>query len=145
MSGAPYVPVEISLGTLPEFGGEEKEYDLTGAGVPAEAKAILVYTFVTVKGVSGDFQRGYYEISTSDEDNQYEQYMNVATGDGITVLNSANLWFPMGADGKLTAKLICAECQEGHKSIKGETPVSGEWSEVFIIGYREAMPREKSL
>ena len=144
MSGAAYIPVEIHLGELPEFHEQEIEYPLSG--VPTEAKEILVYTFVTVKGSSGPFQRGYFVISTADGVNEYKQYMNVATGDGITVLNSANLWLPMGADGKLTAKLICAECgEEGNRSIKGDTPVSGEWSDVFIIGYREAMPREEQL
>ena len=134
MSGAAYDPVEIELGPLPEYSGDEKEYTITG--VPTGAKEILVYTFVTVKGESGDFHRGYYEIATSAGGKRYTQYMNVATGDGITVLNSANLWLPFGADGKLTAKLICADCEKGKKSIKGTTPVTGEWSDVFIVGYR---------
>ena len=136
MSGAAYVPVQIDLGPLPEHHDEQKEYDLTGAGIPPKAKEILVYTFVTAKFVSGEFHRGYYEISTTDGVNQYKQYMNVATGQWITVLNSANMWLPLGADGKLTAKLKCADCVKGKKSIKGDTPVRGEWSNVFIIGYR---------
>ena len=137
MSGAAYVPVQIELGPLPEYDDEQKEYDLTGTGVPTEAKEILVYTFVTAKSVRGEFHRGYYEISTTDGvGTQYKQYMNVATGQWITVLNSANLWLPLGGDGKLTATLKCADCEKGIKSIKGDTPVRGEWSNVFIIGYR---------
>lgn len=43
---------------LPEFHEEQKKYDLTG--VPGEAKEILVYTFITVEGEKGRFQRDYY-------------------------------------------------------------------------------------
>ena len=45
-------------------------------------------------------------MSTSENDDlniQYKKYMNVATGPGVTTIDSANLWFPMG-DG-LTIKL----------------------------------------
>ena len=133
MSGAAYVPVEICLGALPEFHEEPKVYDLTG--VPGGAKEMLVYTFVTVKGEEDNFQRGYYEISTADGSIQYTQYMNVAAGKDIVVLNSANLWLPMG-EGKLKLKLVCADCAKGKKSIKGATPKDKEWSNVFIIGYR---------
>ena len=63
------------------------------------ARISCIHTFVTVKGASSPYQRGYYEISTTDGVNYYKQYMNVATGDGITVLNSASLWLPMGAYG----------------------------------------------
>ena len=46
-------------------------------------------------------------MSTSENDDlniQYKKYMNVATGPGVTTINSANLWFPMG-DG-LTIKFM---------------------------------------
>ncbi|XP_078376979.1 uncharacterized protein LOC144660250 [Oculina patagonica] len=132
MAGSPceYEPMKVSLGTLPEFHEEMKSYDLkVGGQVPAEAKKVFVYTFVTTNG-EGDFQRGYYEISTSKGGKQYTQYMNVATGQGVKAVNSANMWLPMG-DGKLTVKLVHAE---GKKSI-----ASGEhkdWSELFVIGYK---------
>lgn len=130
MSGVPYVPMKVSLGALPEFHEQEQTYDLKcGGQVPGEAKEVLVYTFVTTNG-EGEFQRGYYEISTSIADKEYTQYMNVATGQGVKAVNSANLWLPMG-DGKLKVKLVHAE---GKKSIKSEE--HKDWSEVFVIGYR---------
>ncbi len=128
-----YTPVEILLGHLPEFHEEEKVYDLTG--LPTGAKEVLVYAFVTIKGEKGPFQRGYYEISTTEGASEYKQYMNVATGDGIVVLNSANVWLPTG-DGKLKLKLVCADCKKGKKSIKGVAAEGGEWSNAFLIGYR---------
>ncbi len=127
-----YTPVEILLGPLPEFHEEEKVYDITG--IPAD-KEILVYAFVTIKGEKGPFQRGYYEISTTDGANEYKQYMNVATGEGIAVLNSANVWLPIG-DGRLKLKLVCADCKKGKKSIKGVAAEDGDWSSAFLIGYK---------
>jgi len=61
-----YVPMRISLGSLPEYDDELKSYDLQLDGkIPAEAKEVLLYTFVTTRGDRDDFHRGYYEISTS--------------------------------------------------------------------------------
>ena len=130
MSDPLYTPVEISLGKLPVSCNETEEYDITG--LPAEVNEILVYTFVTVRAARfrDPFQRGYYEISTTAGGNQYKQNMNVATGRRITILNSDNMWFPMGDDDKLRAKLICAEGEESF-------PVKEEWSDVFILGYRD--------
>lgn len=129
-----YTPVEVFLGPLPEFHGEQKEYDLTGG--PSGAKEALVYAFVTIKGEEGPFERGYFEFSTTDGASEYKQYMNVATGKDIVVLNSANLWLPIGPDKKLKINLVCAGCEKGKKSIKGAKAVDGEWSNAFIIGYR---------
>lgn len=130
MSGVPYVPMKVSLGALPEYHEQVETYDLkVGGQVPGEAKEVLVYAFVTTNG-EGEFQRGYYEISTSIAGQDYTQYMNVATGQGVKAVNSANLWLPMG-DGKLKVKLVHAE---GKKSIKSEE--HKDWSEVFVIGYR---------
>lgn len=127
-----YVPAKTSLGALPEFHDELKTYDLKLDGkIPADAREVLVYTFVTTRG-EGDFQRGYYEISTCEGETSFTQYMNVATGQNVLAVNSANMWFPVG-DGKLSVKLIHAE---GEKSIAGKTETHKDWSEVFIIGYR---------
>jgi len=129
---ATYVPVKTSMGALPEFHDELKTYDLKLDGkIPAEAKEVLLYTFVTTRG-EGEFQRGYYEISTSQGETVFTQYMNVATGQGVMAVNSANLWLPVG-DGTLTVKLVHAE---GRESIAGKTEAQKDWSEVFVIGYR---------
>lgn len=132
-----YVPVETYLGTLPEHHLEEKLYDLSSGGiVPPNAKSVFVYSFITTQGEGSTFQRGYYEMSTSDGVNEFKQYMNVATGKDVTVINSANMWFPMKGEGKLKIKLICNNCEKGKKSIKGVTPANEEWSNVFVIGYK---------
>ena len=125
-----------SLGKLPEFDQQVCTYDLTSdGGIPAEAKEFLVYTFITSIG-EGDFQRGYYEIFTSDGGKDYKQYMNVATGQGVNIVNSANQWFPMTADHKLKVKLYHAESQKSkNKSIAGRL-ADKDWSDVFVVGYR---------
>ncbi|KAJ7391937.1 hypothetical protein OS493_016242 [Desmophyllum pertusum] len=130
---AEYEPVTVSLGPLPECHDEEKTYDLKGNDkVSSGAKEVLVYAFVTTHG-EGEFQRGYYEISTAAKDGKkFTQYMNVATGQGVKAVNSANLWLPIG-DGKLNVKLVHSE---GKKSIACKTDEHKDWSEVFIIGYR---------
>ena len=43
----PWTPVQVSLGGLPAFDQEEKVYKLQ---VPADAKEVLIYTFVTSIG-----------------------------------------------------------------------------------------------
>lgn len=91
---AEYEPMEVSLGTLPDLPDKVITYDLKEVGqVPSTAKEILVYVFVTTSG-EGEFQRGYYEISTSNKGKQFTQFLNVAIGQGVAAVNSANLWFP---------------------------------------------------
>lgn len=128
---AEYEPMNVLLGTLPEFPDKKESYDLkVGGDIPSTAKEVLVYVFVTTTG-EGEFQRGYYEISTSKGDKQFTQYLNVAVGQGIAAVNSANLWLPV-CDGKLAVKLVHPD--DAKKSIAGK---SGEdWSGVFAIGYR---------
>ena len=130
----PYVPVLDSLGTLPEFPDQRKIYDLTANGqIPPNAKAVLVYVFVTTLG-DGNFQRGWYEISTRQGETKYSQFMNVATGQGLMAVNSGNLWFLFG-DGKLDAKL--SHPSDRKRSIAGKmADEDEEWSGVFVIGYR---------
>ena len=131
-----YHPVEaISLGKLPENDRQEVLIDVGAAlekiGV-TRAKEFLIYTFVTTRDDSEQFQRGYYEMYTSKNDQQYKKYMNVATGPGIITIDSANLWFPMG-DGNLKITLIHPPSKK--KSIKN--PLAAEqWSDVFLTGYR---------
>lgn len=123
--------MEVSLGTLPDLPDKVITYDLKEGGqVPSTAKEVLVYVFVTTSG-EGEFQRGYYEISTSNKGKHFTQFLNVAIGQGVVAVNSANLWFPVG-EGKLTVKLVHPE--DAKKSIAG---TSGEdWSGVFVIGQR---------
>ena len=72
--------------------------------------------------------------------------MNLATGQGVMAVNSANLWFPVG-DGKL--KLIHANDRK--RSITEKREDDNEWSGVFIIGvFKEqvifrSISRENSL
>ena len=90
-----YTPVEIYIGDLPGTSGPDNaaEYSLP-TGVPATAKEILVYAWVTTKG-DETFHRYYYQIETSDHLGQpYPQFMNVAATKDI-VLNSSNLWLPL--------------------------------------------------
>ena len=132
-----YHPTELHLGQLPETDGEEVCFDvraklLAELGV-TDAKEFLIYTFVTTRDDSQQFQRGYYVMSTTEKDDEYKKYMNVATGPGVTTIDSANLWFPMGDDGKLKIKLTHAGCKK--RSIKN--PLAGEqWSDVYLTGYR---------
>ena len=128
------MPVQYDLGTLPEFPGQSKTYDLTANGqIPPNAQAVLVYVFVTTLG-DGNFQRGYYDISTRQEETKYSQFMNVATGQGLMAVNSDNLWFPFG-EGKLNATLI--HPSDRKRSIAGKAAdEDNQWSGVFIIGYR---------
>ena len=59
---------------------------------------MFVYVFVTTHSWEGSFQRGYYEISTNMLGRpDLKQYMNVETGQGLLAVNSANMWFPVGA------------------------------------------------
>ena len=131
---AEYEPMKVPLGTLPEFPDKMTTYDLLkdleGGQVPSTAKEVLVYVFVTTSG-EGEFQRGYYEISTSNKGKRFTQYLNVAVGQGIAAVNSANLWLPVG-EGKLAVKLVHPD--DAKKSIAGAR--GEDWSGVFVIGYR---------
>ena len=134
-----YTPLCKAMGSLPEFPEDEKVYNVrVDGGVPVEAKEVFVYVFVTTHG-EGEFQRGYYEMSTNllleGKDvtpPRFTQYMNVATGQGMMAVNSANMWFPVGA-GQLTVKLV--HPADSKKSIAGKTQ-DKDWSGVFVIGYR---------
>ena len=135
-----YHPVEgIFLGNLPET-HDDKDGALFNVRTTLEeigvkdAKEFLIYTFVTTRDDSEQFQRGYYEIFTSEPSGnvQYKKFMNVATGPSVTTIDSDNLWFPMG-DGNLIIKLIHPASKK--RSIKN--PYAGdEWSGVFLTGYR---------
>ena len=123
------------MGTLPESHEEAKTYDLRlDGGIPPGAKEVFLYVFVTTRG-DGPFQRGYYELFTSHGKTKFTQFMNVATGQGVMAVNSANLWFPVG-DGKFTVKLFHAS-EDKKRSIAGKREDGDtEWSGVFVIGYR---------
>lgn len=129
----PWYPMEVYLGKLPAFDQEEQAYNLQ---VPANAKEVLIYTFITSIG-EGDFQRGYYEIYTSDDNKVFKQYMNVATGQGVNIVNSANLWVPMPADKVLRVKLHHPTSPTSEKKhIAGKLAARQDWSDVFVIGFR---------
>ena len=124
-----WVPVTVQIGKLPETVTEEPVVLSLDKAVPNGAEEVLIYTFITSKG-EGDFHRYYYKIYTSQDGRDYSQYMNIATGQDMNVINSANLWFPMGDDGKVRATLICPEDEDSF-------PVKKEWSDVFILGYKD--------
>ena len=73
--------------------------------VPPEAKEVLVYTLIASIGEGDSVQRGYYAIYTSDGDKVFQRYMNVATGQGVNIVNSANLWVPVSPDKSSVVKL----------------------------------------
>lgn len=135
---AAWTPVEVYLGNLPAFDQEEKVYNLLqGNQVPRDAKEVLVYTFITSIGEGESVQRGYYAIYTNDGDKVFKQYMNVATGQGVNIVNSANLWVPMSPDKSMTVKLCHSKCSESENNhIAGKLAASQDWSSVFVIGYR---------
>ena len=119
-----YTPLCKLIGSLPEFPEETKVFNLVDGGVPQEAKEVFVYVFVTTHG-EGEFQRGYYEMYTRQLGGPaLTQYMNVATGQGMMAVNSANMWFPAGT-GQLTVKLV--HPADSKKSIAGKTQ-DKDWS-----------------
>ena len=136
---AAYKPVEINLGHLPEFPGQEKTLEFS-TSFPGGVKEILLYSFATTRA-EGPFQRGYYEIYTKEGDNKYKQYLNIATGGNVAAVNSANMWFPAG-EGKVTITLIHPQDKKvsvAHKETgdSAQDPLRGKWSSVFVIGYRQ--------
>jgi len=132
-----WTPVEVTLGDLPSFHEDEIAYELTDPQIPRDAKEVLIYTFITSIG-QGKFQRGYYEIYTRDNNNkECKQYMNVATGEGVNVVNSADLWFPVTPDKLLRVKLYHPVSKKSeNKHIAGKLAASQEWSKVFVVGFR---------
>ena len=130
-----WVPVTISLGQLPGSDDDKPTiYQLTK--VPDGAKEVLIYTFMTSMG-EGEFQRGYYELFTSGGGKDYKQYMNVATGDNVNIVNSLNAWFPFNKDEKqLKVRLYHPESLKRQKKHIAGKLQHQDWSEVFIIGYR---------
>lgn len=139
MSSPAWIPlVGPTLGKLPEYHETSVTYSLKEV-VPAEAKEVLVYIFVTSTTEGDHFQRGFYEIYTANpkvNEPDFKQYMNVATGPNVTIVNSVNLWFPMPLDKELKIKLYHPESEEHKKkSIAGKL-ADEQWSDVYVIGYR---------
>lgn len=131
-----WTPVQVELGRLPSSNGT-MQYKLLE--IPPDAKEVLIYTFITSKGEGGEFQRGWYEFSTSDGTKEFKQYMNVATGEGINIVNSANMWFPVPPDKVLKVKLDFGIGKPSiAKHMAGGLAASQpeDWSNLFIIGYR---------
>ncbi|XP_022777874.1 uncharacterized protein LOC111319342 [Stylophora pistillata] len=138
-----WVPIKnpVSIGKLPETVTEEPIVLSLDKAVPNGAEEVLIYTFITSKG-EGDFQRYYYNIYTSQDGRDYSQYMNIATGQDMNVINSANLWFPIKtSDRNLRVILVPAYDPNGAKKSKikhiaGKLQEREDWSDVFVIGYR---------
>lgn len=136
-----WVPVTVQIGKLPETVTENPVVLSLDKAIPNGAEEVLIYTFITSKG-EGDFHRYYYQIYTSQDGRDYNQYMNIATGQDMNVINSANLWFPVKtSDRNLRVKLVDAEGQTGPrksklKHIAGKLQEREDWSDVFVIGYR---------
>ena len=85
---------------------------------------------------NGSFQRGYYEIFTSGGGKDFKQYMNVATGDGINIVNSINAWFPVKDKRELKVKLYHPMSLKSKKKHIAGKLEPRDWSDVYIIGYR---------
>ena len=131
-----WVPIQTaSLGKLPGYHEIEITYSFDLPEIPAEAKEVLVYTFMTTIG-NGSFQRGYYEIFTSGGGKDFKQYMNVATGDGINIVNSINAWFPVKDKRELKVKLYHPMSLKSKKKHIAGKLEPRDWSDVYIIGYR---------
>ena len=131
-----WVPIQTaSLGKLPGYHEIEITYSFDLPEIPAEAKEVLVYTFMTTIG-DGSFQRGYYEIFTSGGGKDFKQYMNVATGDGINIVNSINAWFPVKDKRELKVKLYHPMSLKSKKKHIAGKLEPRDWSDVYIIGYR---------
>ncbi len=153
-----YTPIPfdeiIGLGDLPKTAENIIEYCLPEQ-VPADAKEVLLYLFVTTQTIAGDAKRGFYEVFTKDSDStQYSQYMNVVFAKDDVTINSANMWLPIFKEKKVyiripalydlkTSATPLVPCMKPAKitfcTLKeavaacGKTMVSG----VFVTGYRE--------
>lgn len=137
----------------------EKTYDLSKYPdepsvtlVPPEAKEVLLYFFVSIRDnkMASGVQRGFYEFITKDGETEYTQYMNVIFTKDDYVMNSENIWAPIGAVKQLTVKLNAypwptakdVKKTTTHKSLKEfkENIAKGEikdiYAEFFVIGYR---------
>ena len=131
-----WVPIQTaSLGKLPGYHEIEITYSFDLPEIPAEAKEVLVYTFMTTIG-EGPFERGYYAIFTSGGGNDFKQYMNVATGDGVNIVNSINAWFPVKDKRELKVKLYHPMSLKSKKKHIAGKLEPRDWSDVYIIGYR---------
>ena len=131
-----WVPIQTaSLGKLPGYHEIEITYSFDLPEIPAEAKEVLVYTFMTTIG-EGPFERGYYEIFTSGGGKDFKQYMNVATGDGVNIVNSINAWFPVKDKRELKVKLYHPMSLKSKKKHIAGKLEPRDWSDVYIIGYR---------
>ena len=131
-----WVPIQTaSLGKLPGHHESEIIYSFDLPEIPAEAKEVLVYTFMTTIG-EGPFERGYYEIFTSGGGNDFKQYMNVATGDGVNIVNSINAWFPVKDKRELKVMLYHPPSLKSKKKHIAGKLEPRDWSDVYIIGYR---------
>ena len=131
-----WVPIQTaSLGKLPGYHEIEITYSFDLPEIPAEAKEVLVYTFMTTIG-KGPFERGYYEIFTSGGGKDFKQYMNVAAGDGVNIVNSINAWFPVKDKRELKVKLYHPMSLKSKKKHIAGKLEPRDWSDVYIIGYR---------
>lgn len=138
---------------------KEKTYDLSTYPndpsitlVPPEAKEVLLYFFVSIRDneMASNVVRGFYEFITSDGVTNYTQYMNVIFTKDDYVMNSENIWAPIGDVKQLTVKLHSYQWPTAkdvkktvtHQTLKEfkEHIVKGEdtdiYAQFFVIGYR---------
>ena len=136
-----WVPVTVHIGKLPETVTKEPVVLSLDNAVPRGAEEVLIYTFITSQG-EGDFHRYYFKFYTHQDGREYNHYMNIATGQDMNVINSANMCFPVKtSDWMLRVMLVDAEEQKGAKKSKpkhiaGKLQEREDWSDVFVIGYR---------
>ena len=120
--------------------------------VPPEAKEVLIYFYVSVRDskMSSATQRGFYEFTTYDGAKSYTQYMNVIFTKNDYVMNSENIWLPVGEAKTLNVKLNTYAWSTANQLKKPVTHTNlkefkehiarGEsndlYAEFFVIGYR---------
>lgn len=151
-----YIPIPnpVSL-PLPVVGGKTITHSLDN--VPASAREILVYFFVSVRSSTlPEVTRSYYELSTCEGDRKYMQYMNTIFTRGDYVMNSENTWFPIasGTPKQLTVHLlegfpwppagktereprIHKNLQDAMRDFHDCKDPEAIFAECFVIGYRE--------
>lgn len=138
------------LGCLPTKIGEVVTYNVSKY-VPADAKEILIYLFVTVQDSPGSqTKRSVYEIFTRDaSEMKYSQLMNTVFTQNDFVMNSANLWLPIFNERKLSITLpqewsvdtgivvkhsfkTFTEAMKAY--VRGDEKI---FADVFLLGYRK--------
>ena len=123
-------------------------------GVPSDATEVLIYAFISVRDARiSEAQRAFYKFLT--DGNKYMHCMNAIFTRDDYVMNSSNMWLPLGKvpDGEnhvLTVDLFTMpwpseDCQRGSLSLENIDKWIGEnhkkdkaiYAQIYILGYRK--------